>query len=179
MAGVSSPSSFTHNLVATAFATDLSEETSTRKVDLLLSALPQMANLQLKKPTSRGEPRDLALNQYLFALQSMPGVNEVLLNRLLNPASDGFEHEIVSLALALRSVKSVRPAILEIVATEKDSYLRGVAVRALGIVGTIDDIDVLQEIATNDSYATPPRNGHSGESSYPIRIKAVEAIIAP
>lgn len=169
----------THNSVASAFATDRSDQTATRKVDLLVDSLKRLDDLQPQpnSPSYR-TPRVAALIQYISALERMPGADSRLRERLAIAKPATMEHRVIALGMALRNTQSVHPLILEVIREETDPLLRGIAVRSLGIIGTSGDMEILKKVAETDPDTIAPNANHPTEIIYPNRIKAMEAIEA-
>lgn len=177
-----SDSWITHSQVAAAFLTDKSTATAPCKVDLILAALPRLEHLADAKrvlPRLGSTAREMALGQYIRTLAIMEGAEPILRQKRDRLTSESLEHKVVVLALALRGDKSVYPSVLQFAKDDKDALLRVLAIRGLGMIGSRQDINLLERIAETDSYSRPSasdRTNEAGKTVYPVRREAKRAI---
>jgi len=173
----------THNLVAAAFATDRSEATADGKAALLFASLPQLERLKDPEkivPSTGVTARQSALVSYVRALAGMPAADKSLRERLVAAPAGSLEHKVSALALALRKDKTVYPSIVPLAREEQDGLLRLLAVEGLGLVGSAQDLGLLENIANTDPYTRPSMGDRMGQSDrmvYPVRVAAKRAMV--
>lgn len=171
-----SKSWITHNLVATAFATDTSTTTANRKIELLLAALPNLNDLTPDPAVPLGESaRDPAFNQYVSSLANMPGAETLLQQQFAAAQVNSPVYDALALASALRGNQAARSRVVELAESERNPSVRALAVQGLQVIGTSEELPLLQRIATSDPYFVTshklPR-----KQTYPIRRSAQNAI---
>jgi hypothetical protein len=168
-----SDSWLTHNLVATAYATDRSTVNAQLKLELLLGALSRLRHLRNVEENELiwgSTAEEAALNSYIRALADMPGADQIIRDKLADATPGSAEHKLLALAAALRRQRVAYPFVLQIATEEKSGFLRSVAVRGLGIVGSLADIPLLEQLATADPYSRPGIHAQGGEPNvYPVR----------
>lgn len=176
---LSSDSWVTHNLVATAFATDQSADTAKQKAHLLLAALPQLDRLADVPPDRLpfgSTSRDVVLNSYVFALAHMPGAGTLLREELATVRAGSVAHDILVLALALRGDGTAYSSVLKLAQDHPNGFVRSLAVTGLGIVGSTRDIAFLESVESNDPYTALSSGRDPGEVIHPVRLAAKSAI---
>lgn len=171
-------SAVTHNLVAIAFGSDPSAETAPTKVDLLLRAARGISELEggevdLEVGFTR---REIVFGSRVAALARMPGAEGALLERRTKTTGEPAK-TMLALALARRGRREARDDVLAIIRSEKDGYVRMLAVESLAAVATPEDVPSLEELAKNDPFEREARHHRPAERLFPVR-EAARRVIA-
>ncbi len=176
---LNTPSWGTVSAVAGAFATDKSALTVETKVDLLLDSLPEINSIipedeRVPAPVY-WTPREMVRVSYIGALSSMIGADKSLRHHLRT--AEAPERNVIVIALANRNHADIRPELLNIIKTEKDGFIRTMAVNALENLATKDDIPLLEELIRSDTFNRPFRAHSPTEKKrehvdFPVRYAA-------
>lgn len=170
----------THNLVATAFATDTRAETTGLKVNALMSAAPACARLDKAEdviPEYGLTSREMALTTYVGSLAAMPGSTTHLLR--YRTSGDSLQRSLAVIALARQNTADVHDDVLEVARRSDDGFLRMMAVSAMDKIATDQDKSLLLELVSADSFRRPSGGHTDGEADwhYPVR-EAAKRVLA-
>ena len=170
-----------HNLVATAFATDTSKQMTHEKINLIVNAIPKVeAVITLNKNSLLVEvpwnSQEMAMRSYLSALSGIEGGKTYLENQHIS--SKGVTQQLIILSLANQNEKKMLCEVRKIVNETDSGFIRTMAVNSLAHIGEPGDIKLLEQIKKGDSFKRTyqaPRDS-SETDHYPVREAAERAI---
>lgn len=170
-----------HNLVATAFTTDTSNQMTREKLNLILNSIPKAESvITLNKNGLLTEfpwnSQEMTMQSYLSALSGIQGGESYLEGKLAK--SEGLSQQIIILSLANRNEDNMREKVLQIINETDNGFIRTKAIDSLAKIGNADDIELLKRIKESDTFKRRyHRHGESSERDhYPARKAAEEAI---
>ncbi len=154
------------------------------RVEVVLAVLSGVAGMPQKHEIARRSSltyAEMAYGRLLGILREMPAEAGPLLKRAL-AARGGAERAILVISLASRGDATVRKDILAILADGKAGLRRAWAARALGVIGTAEDLPLLKRLARTDPLERDSASdvGPAGARPkiYPVRWAAKDAIEA-